>query len=49
MMVVFLDNLSRQLIRVDSVHITLQPDSNVHRLSLGEFDLGYFMFGTSWT
>jgi hypothetical protein len=44
--VVFLDNLSRQLVRVDNVHIALQPDSTAHRLSPGEFDLGSFMFGT---
>ena len=44
--IVFLDNLSHQLIRVDSVHIALRPDSTEHRLLPGEFDLGYFMFGT---
>jgi hypothetical protein len=45
-MVVFLDNLSRLLVCVDNVHITLRPDSTAHRLSPGEFDLGSFMFGT---
>ena len=44
--VVFLDNLSRQLVRIGNVHIALRPDSNIHRLSPGEFDLGHFMFGT---
>jgi len=44
--VVFLDNLSRLLVHVDSVHIALRPDSTAHRLSPGEFDLGSFMFGT---
>jgi hypothetical protein len=38
--VVFLDNLSRQLVHVDSVHITLRPDSTKHHLSSGEFNLG---------
>jgi hypothetical protein len=38
--------LSCQLIRVDSVYITLRPDSSMQRLSPGEFDLGNFMFGT---
>ena len=46
MTVVFLDKLSHQLVYVDKVHITLWPDSNIHRLSPGEFDLGHFMFGT---
>ena len=45
-MVVFIENLSRQLIRVDNVHIALRPNSNVHHLSPREFDLGHFMFGT---
>ena len=44
--VVFLDNLSRQLVCVDSVHIALRHDSTVHRLSPSEFDLGSFMFST---
>jgi hypothetical protein len=47
--VVFLDNLSHQLVRVDSVHIALRPDSTAHRLSPSEFDLGSFMFGTLLT
>ena len=46
-MVIFLDNLSRQLIHVDSVHIALRPVSTEHRLSPGEFDLGYFTFSTT--
>ena len=45
-MVVFLNNLSHQLVRVDSVHIALRPGSTAHHLSPGEFDLGSFMFGT---
>lgn len=43
---VFIDNLNHQLVRVDDIHITLCLDSNLHRLSPGEFDLGHFMFGT---
>ena len=43
---VFIDNLSHQLIRVDNVHIALHPDSNLHHLSPREFDLGHFMLGT---
>lgn len=43
--VIFIDNLGRQLICVD-VYIALRPDSNLHRLSLDEFDMSHFMFGT---
>jgi hypothetical protein len=43
---VFLDNLSRLLACVDSVNIGLLPDSDIHRLSLGVFDLGAFIFGS---
>nr|AWA44959.1 hypothetical protein LOC101753448 [Saccharum spontaneum] len=44
--VVFIDNLSRQLVRVDNVNIALRPGSDAHHLSPGEFDLGHFMFGS---
>jgi hypothetical protein len=44
--VVFIDNLSRQLVRIDNVNITLRPGFDAHRLSPGEFDLGHFMFGS---
>lgn len=44
--VFFIDNLGRQLLRVDNVCIALRLDSNLHRLSPDEFDMGNFMFGT---
>jgi hypothetical protein len=44
--VIFVDNLSHQLTRIDNVYIALRPDSDLHRLSPGEFDMGHFMFGT---
>jgi hypothetical protein len=43
---VFLDNLGRLLAYVDSVNIGLLPDSDIHHLSLGAFDLGAFIFGS---
>jgi hypothetical protein len=43
---VFIDKLGRQFIRVDNVYIALRPDSDLHRPSPYEFDLGHFMFGT---
>jgi hypothetical protein len=41
-MVVFIDNLSCLLARIDNVNIGLLPDSDVQRLSPGVFDLGMF-------
>jgi hypothetical protein len=45
-MVIFINNLGRQLIHVDNIYITLRPDSNLHRLLPDEFDMGNFMFST---
>jgi hypothetical protein len=45
-MVVFFNNLGHLLTRVDSVNIGLLPDSDIHRLSPGAFDLGAFVFGS---
>jgi hypothetical protein len=44
--VVFFDNLGRLLARVDNVNIGLLPDSDIHHLSPGVFDLGAFVFGS---
>jgi hypothetical protein len=43
-MVVFFDNLGCLLARVNSVNIGLLPNSDIHHLSLGAFDLGAFVF-----
>lgn len=42
---IFIDDLDRQLFRVDNVSIALHHGSNRQRLSPGEFDPGHFMFG----
>lgn len=43
---VFFDNHSRLLARVDSVNTSLRLNSIDHILSRGEFDRGAFIFGT---
>lgn len=44
---VFFDNLSCQILRIDSIYIGLYLDSDIQRLSLGEFDIDHFMFGST--
>lgn len=45
-MSVFVDNLSRRMLSIDNVYITLWPDSNGQHLSLAEFDVDHFMFSS---
>jgi hypothetical protein len=42
--VVFFDNLGRLLARANRVNIGLLPNSDIHHLSPGAFDLGAFIF-----
>jgi hypothetical protein len=44
--VVFLDNLGREFLHVDNVYIAAKPNTELHRLSPSEFDVGHFMFDT---